>query len=120
MIWRWALQEEVFMEAGDDKFMEEAVKLLVQALQHVPHAVDLGDCEAGASGLRFLVWEVAPHTSDRHIRRFLSQLPPEARLEGKATGELSRTETPRTNVRGQHDEDNDECRLSELLNCQIL
>lgn len=122
MVWRWAVQEEVFMEAGDDKFMEEAVQLLVKALQHVPHAVGLGDCESGGgSGSRFLVWEVAPHTSDRHIRRFLSLLPAEAKLEGRASGDLSKAETVRTNMSGELDEDGaQECRLSNFLPCSVL
>lgn len=122
MIWRWTLPEEVFMEAGDDKFMEEALQLLVKALQHVPHAMGLMDCESGSgsAGARFLVWEVAPHTSDRHLKRFLNLLPAETKLEGRATGELSRTEAARTNVQGYLDEDDDECRLSSLLPCNVL
>lgn len=120
MVWRWALQEEVFLEAGGDAFMEASLQLLSKALLHVPHAAASGDCESGA-GSRSLVWEVAPQTSDRHLRRFLGLLPAEARLEGGASGELSRTETARTNISGEHDEDGaHECSCAAFLPCSVL
>lgn len=117
-VWQWSFADDVLIEAGDDKFMEQAVELLSHALQRVPVSDD--DCEGGQAGRGVLSWQVAPQTSDRHIRRFLSLLPVDSRLEGRPTGGLNKTAALRTNMRGELDEDRALCLDGSLLRCSLL
>lgn len=115
MVWQWSFPEDVLLE-GDQAFTEDAVALLAQTLEYVPRSIAaLGHAEEGATDR--LYWEVAAHTSDIHIRNFLRQLPDESSLEGDPTGDLSRTEQPRTNMGGELDQDN-ECALRRLMRCR--
>ncbi|CAK0794811.1 unnamed protein product [Prorocentrum cordatum] len=97
---RWTLREEVFMEAAGEAFMADALRLLMHVFCFVPRE-ELG--EEGTGG-GCLAWEVAPDLSDARIGRLLALLPPEARLEGRATGDVSRTSRQRTNAGGESDE----------------
>lgn len=117
--WRWAFQEEVLLEAGNERFMEEAVRLLAQTLQYVPD-VAVKDCEAGVEGPRLVTWEVAADTSDRYLRKMLQLLPAASRLEGRATGELMPTTAQRTNMAGESDKDRECIVFSRVFRCNIL
>eukprot|EP00931_Biecheleriopsis_adriatica_P057332 TRINITY_DN34000_c0_g1_i1.p1 TRINITY_DN34000_c0_g1~~TRINITY_DN34000_c0_g1_i1.p1 ORF type:complete len:285 (+),score=64.34 TRINITY_DN34000_c0_g1_i1:23-877(+) len=99
-VWRWLLQEEMFMESSGDAFMADAIELLMCFFCFVPRG-QLGEEGVGAT---YLAWEVAPELSDPHIRRLLTLLPADFDLEGRATGELMATKTQRLNMSGALDE----------------
>jgi len=120
-VWRWILQEEVLLEAGDERFMEQAVELLSRVLRRAEGAAAAanGDVEAGGIAPGHLAWELPVQASDWYISRLLALMPRDANLEGRVAGELQQTGALRSNARGDLDEDRGLC-LTGLLRCNVL
>lgn len=100
-VWQWEVIEETFTEAGDERFVTDAVALLMLTLVHVP--MDLETSRDSGESLR-LSWEVSPQASTHHLSRILRLLPCESNLEGRSAGIFVKTAAARTNMTGELDE----------------
>jgi len=86
--WTWSLKREVFMEAGDENFMESAVQMLGRIFCLSPCAETTAELESGLAVSDCVSWQLRDNRSDVQLRQILFVLPREDILEGRCSGEF--------------------------------
>ena len=97
-VWRWIVIDESFTERGDERFVEEAIGLLMGFFRYVGPEKDAG-VPTGSQG-----WDVEHSLSDRQIGRLLSICRKASKLDIAPSGQLVDTGIPRSNQDGALDE----------------